>query len=153
MRTETAFFAAGCFWHPEEIFSKIQGITSTEVGYMGGKVKNPTYAQVCSTGTGHVETTKVVFNPSKIAYKKLLEIFWGMHNPTTKDRQGPDVGSQYNSVIFYTSERQKMEAEESKKERQAMTERKIVTRIRKAPRFWPAEEYHQKYMEKHRFFS
>lgn len=150
-KEEKAFFAAGCFWHPEEIFSKIPGVVSTRVGYMGGKVKNPTYSKVCSTHTGHVETTEVIFNPKEISYEKLLDIFWNIHNPTTKDRQGFDIGSQYNSMIFYKSSSQKKEALKSKEERQKSMDRKIVTQIKKAPKFWPAEEYHQKYMEKHRF--
>lgn len=149
MKTETAIFAAGCFWKPEETFSKIPGVASTRVGYIGGKVKNPTYRQVCSLNTGHVEATEIKFNPDKITYKQLLDIFWKIHNPTTKDRQGVDIGSQYNSVIFYLNSSQKREAGASKKQQQKHTEKKIVTKIRKAPKFYPAEEYHQKYMEKH----
>lgn len=146
---ERAIFAAGCFWHPEDVFSKTPGVVATKVGYIGGKIKNPTYMQVCSLNTGHVEATEVVFNPKKISYKELLDIFWNIHNPTTKDRQGPDIGSQYNSVIFYLNSTQKEEAEASKQEQQKKTRGKIVTQIRKAPRFYEAESYHQKYMEKH----
>lgn len=152
-KTETAIFAAGCFWHPEEIFSKTPGIVSTRVGYIGGKVKNPSYQQVCSLNTGHVEAVKVEFNVKKISYSDLLDIFWKIHNPTTKDRQGPDIGSQYNSVIFYRNPKQKAEAVKSKEEQQKKTDRKIVTEIKKAPTFYEAEEYHQKYVEKHRIFS
>ena len=154
-RTEKAIFAAGCFWHPEEIFDKTSGVISTRVGYTGGKMKNPTYANVCSGATGHVEAVEVAFNPEKISYKELLEVFWNIHDPTTKNRQGPDVGSQYNSAIFYMNEKQRKSALKSKSERQKRTDRKIVTMIKKAPKFWAAEEYHQKYMEKqgHGFFK
>ena len=152
MKTEKAIFAAGCFWHPEETFDKTKGVISTRVGYIGGKVKNPTYKQVCSLDTGHVEATEVVFNPKEISYEELLKIFWKIHNPTTKNRQGLDVGSQNNSVIFYINEKQKTAAEKSKKEQQKSTSRKIVTQIKKAPKFWPAEEYHQKYLEKRKGF-
>lgn len=149
-KTEKATFAAGCFWHPEEVFKKVPGVISTRVGYTGGKMKNPTYHQVCSLDTGHVEATEVTFNPDKISYEKLLDIFWNIHDPTTKDRQGPDVGSQYNSAIFYHSSAQKKAALKSKSERQQAIKRNIVTQIKKAPEFWEAEKYHQKYMEKHK---
>jgi len=149
---EKTIFAAGCFWQPEETFLKTRGVVSTRVGYIGGRVKNPTYANVCSGKTGHVEAVEVTFNPRKIPYEQLLDIFWKIHNPTTKDRQGLDVGSQYNSVIFYMNEKQKALALASKKEKQKKTEKKIVTEVRKAPKFWPAEEYHQKYMEKKKGF-
>jgi peptide-methionine (S)-S-oxide reductase len=150
LTTEKAVFAAGCFWHPEHIFSKIPGVVSTRVGYIGGKVKNPTYQQVCSLDTGHIEATEVVFNSKKISYEELLDVFWNIHDPTTKDRQGIDVGSQYNSAIFYLNKKQKKAAEKSKREQQKRTGRKIVTMIKKAPKFWQAEEYHQKYMEKNK---
>ena len=149
MKTEKATFAAGCFWHIEEIFEKTPGVISTRVGYTGGKMKNPTYANVCSGATGHFESVEVAFNPNKISYEKLLDVFWNIHNPTTKDRQGFDVGSQYNSAIFYHDEKQRRVALKSKAERQKNMERKIVTQIKKAPKFWEAEKYHQKYMEKH----
>ena len=113
MKTKVAIFAAGCFWHPEQVFSKVSGVVSTEVGYIGGNIKNPTYAKVCSGISGHVEATKIVFNSKKISYKDLLEIFWEVHNPTQKDRQGVDVGKQYNSVIFYTDQEQKETAEKA----------------------------------------
>ncbi len=148
MKTEKAIFATGCFWHPEYKFSKISGVTGTKVGYIGGKMPNPTYANVCSGITGHVEATEVAFDPEKISYEKLLEVFWNIHNPTEKDRQGPDVGSQYNSAVFYMNDRQKQAAMESKRERQKGMQRKIVTKIRKFSKFWPAEGYHQKYIEK-----
>lgn len=152
MGTEIATFAAGCFWHIEEVFDKTPGVISIRVGYIGGKKPNPTYANVCSGITGHVEAVEVAFNPAKVSYEKLLGVFWNIHDPTTKDRQGPDVGSQYNSVIFYHSEKQRKAAAESKAERQRSIERKIVTKIKKVSKFWPAEEYHQKYYKKQRFF-
>src|SRR3989304_51627 len=133
-KTEKAIFAAGCFWHPEEIFDKTLGVISTKVGYTGGKKKNPTYANVCSGATGHVEAVEVAFNPEKISYKELLEVFWNIHDPTTKNRQGPDVGSQYNSAIFYMNEKQRKSALKSKSERQKKTDRKIVTMIKKDPK-------------------
>ena len=147
-KVEKAVFAAGCFWHPEEVFAKTPGVINTRVGYIGGETKNPGYANVCSGKTGHVEATEITFNQKKIPYEKLLEVFWKMHNPTTKDRQGFDIGNQYNSVIFYMNEKQKSVAEKSKREKQKKTSRKIITEIRKAPKFWQAEEYHQKYIEK-----
>ncbi|MEK6819787.1 MAG: peptide-methionine (S)-S-oxide reductase MsrA [Nanoarchaeota archaeon] len=148
MKTKTAIFAAGCFWHPEQVFSKVQGVISTEVGYIGGKMENPNYAKVCSGISGHVEATKIIFNPKKISYKDLLEIFWEVHNPTQKDRQGVDIGKQYNSVIFYIDLEQKEIAEKSKEEKQVEFGGKIATEIKKATKFYPAEEYHQKYFEK-----
>ena len=153
-KKEKATFAAGCFWHIEEVFEKVPGVIATRVGYIGGKMKNPTYQQVCSLDTGHVEATEVSFDPEKISYEKLLDVFWNIHDPTTKGRQGPDVGSQYNSVIFYHNEEQKQLASKSKEDRQRKMQRKIVTEIKKAPKFWVAEEYHQRYMEKNkgRFF-
>ncbi|MCH8945349.1 MAG: peptide-methionine (S)-S-oxide reductase MsrA [Nanoarchaeota archaeon] len=148
MEIEVAIFAAGCFWKPEDIFSKTHGVVKTRAGYLGGKTKKPNYQNVCSGETGHVEATEVIFNPKEISYEKLLDIFWEMHNPTTKDRQGVDFGSQYNSVIFYTNDSQKEIAEKSKKEMQVKIGKKIVTQIKKAHEFWEAEEYHQKYIQK-----
>jgi len=150
MKTERATFAAGCFWHIEEVFEGVPGNISTRVGYTGGKMKDPIYANVCSGITGHVESVEVTFNPEKISYEKLLDIFWNIHDPTTKDRQGPDVGSQYNSVIFYHNESQRRAAMKSKAERQKQMNKKIVTHIKKVTKFWQAEEYHQKYMGKHK---
>src|SRR3989304_8301512 len=105
-----ATFAAGCFWHPEEIFAKTPGVVSTRVGYIGGKKPRPTYENVCGGNTGHVEATEVTFDPKKISYEKLFDVFWNIHDPTTKDRQDPDVGSQYNSTIFYHNEKQRKAA-------------------------------------------
>lgn len=150
MKKEIAIFAAGCFWKPEEIFSKTQGVISTKVGYIGGKTKTPTYQKVCSEDTGHVEATEVVFNSEKISYTELLDIFWNIHDPTTKNRQGFDIGGQYNSTIFYTNSGQRAEAFKSKKEHQKKIKRKILTGINKAPKFWEAEEHHQKYIEKNK---
>lgn len=152
MKTEKATFAGGCFWHIEEIFDKFPGVISTRVGYIGGKMKNPAYENVCSGATGHVEATEITFNLEKISYEKLLDVFWNIHDPTTKDRQGPDIGSQYNSAIFYHNQSQKKAALKSKQEKQRHMPGKILTKIRKAGKFWQAEEYHQKYYEKHRFF-
>jgi len=148
MKAEKATFGAGCFWNIEEIFAKTKGIIKTKVGYIGGKTKNPTYEKVCSGKTGHVEAIEVIFDPSKISYDKLLDIFWKIHNPTTKNRQGLDIGTQYNSVIFYYDKKQKEVAEKSKKEIQKKSKKEIVTQIKKASYFWKAEEYHQKYIEK-----
>lgn len=148
-KTETATFAGGCFWHIEDAFDKLPGVKSTRVGYIGGKMPKPTYEQVCSSDTGHVEATEVTFDPKKISYDKLLKIFWDIHDPTTKGRQGVDIGAQYNSTIFYNSLKQKKAADKSKVGRQKVIGKKIVTRIRKTEKFWPAEGYHQKYYEKH----
>ena len=147
-RNEKATFGAGCFWNIEEIFARTKGIIKTKVGYIGGKTKNPTYEKVCSGKTGHVEAVEVIFNKDKISYDELLDIFWKIHNPTTKNRQGLDIGTQYNSVIFYYNKKQKEVAEKSKKEIQKKSKKEIVTQIKKASDFWKAEEYHQKYIEK-----
>ena len=148
MKTEKATFGAGCFWNIEEIFAKTKGVIKTRVGYTGGKVKNPSYEKVCSGKTDHVEAVEVIFYKDKISYENLLNIFWKIHNPTTKNRQGLDIGTQYNSVIFYHNLKQKVLAESSKKEIQKKSDKKIVTKIKKATNFWYAEEYHQKYIEK-----
>ncbi len=149
-RYETASFAAGCFWGVEAAFRELKGVKSTMVGYMGGHTEDPTYGDVCSGTTGHAETVQVKFDPSKISYEKLLETFWNKHDPTTKNRQGPDVGSQYRSIIFYHNEKQKNLAIESKNKLEASGKYKnpIVTEIIPAPTFYPAEDYHQQYLEK-----
>ena len=151
-KTETAIFGMGCFWKPELLFSEIEGILSTKVGYIGGdeeKYPNPTYEQVCSNETGYIESILIEFNPKIISYEEILEIFWKNHNPTTANRQGPDIGTQYKSAIFYNSPNQKKIAEKSKEEIQKKYEdKKVVTEIRKAETFFPAEDYHQKYLEK-----
>jgi len=148
---ETAIFAAGCFWGVEEAFAKTKGVLKTEAGYIGGKTKNPTYEDVKTGRTGHAEAVRVEYDPSQISYEELLNLFWNMHNPTTPNRQGPDVGTQYRSVVFYTNPEQKKEAEKLKTELDKSNRYKdrIVTEIAPAGEFWPAEEYHQKYFEKH----
>lgn len=147
---EKATFGAGCFWHVEEAFRHVKGVISTSVGYMGGIKQNPTYEDVCSDKTGHVEVVQITFNPERISYETLLTIFWNIHDPTTKNRQGPDVGTQYKSVIFYHSPEQKRIAEKSKKniEESKKYKKKIVTEILKATIYYPAEEYHQQYLAK-----
>ena len=146
---EITIFAAGCFWGVQMAFDKFDGVVKTIAGYTGGHFKNPGYEDVCSGKTGHAEAVQVIFNPKQISYEKLLEIFWKIHDPTQINRQGPDVGSQYRSAIFYTNEKQKKLVEESKKQHQKKTKRKIVTEIRKASTFYPAEAYHQKYYLRH----
>ena len=149
---EIAIFAAGCFWSVEETFQTIPGVISTIVGYTGGKRewKHPTYEQVCSGLTDHAEAIKITFDPEKISYRSLLNIFWKSHNPTTRNRQGVDIGTQYRSAIFYTSEDQFRKAVESKKhvENSKIYRSPIVTEILPATQFFPAEEYHQHYIEK-----
>jgi len=145
---ETAYFALGCFWGPEYNFSKIKGVLLTEVGYSGGDARSPTYEEVCSGGTGHVETVKIVFDQKIIGYEELLKEFWKMHNPAQSDGQGPDIGDQYKSAIFYTSEKKKREAEKSKEKEQKKHKDKITTLIIKFKEFWRAEEYHQNYIKK-----
>jgi peptide-methionine (S)-S-oxide reductase len=149
MIEETAIFAAGCFWHVEEVFSKVKGVIKTRVGYTGGITKNPAYEQVSSGKTGHAEAIEVSFNPKEIAYKELLNIFWKVHNPTSLNRQGADVGTNYRSSIFYTNEKQKEIALKSKEEYGKDFSKPIVTEIKKLDIFYPAEEYHQKYIKKH----
>ena len=148
MGTQTAILAGGCFWCLEAVFDDLKGVESVESGYSGGHVPNPTYKQVCSDATGHAEVVEVQFDPLVISYHDLLNVFWSNHNPTTLNRQGPDIGSQYRSSIFYYSPEQKEEAERSKGEAQAHFPRPIVTEIVPAATFWRAEEYHQKYLEK-----
>ena len=147
---EKATFGAGCFWGVEETFRKIDGVTSAAVGYAGGRTENPTYEDVCSHETGHAEVVEIEFDPAKVSYRQLLEVFWSNHNPTTLNRQGPDVGDQYRSVIFYHSPGQRETAEESKAEldKNGRFGRPIVTQIEPAPKFYRAEEYHQCYLEK-----
>lgn len=148
---ETATFAAGCFWGVEEIFRCTKGVVETEAGYTGGHKKNPTYEDVCSDATGHAEAVRVTYDPTAVSYDELLDIFWKNHNPTTRNRQGPDVGPQYRSVIFYHTEEQKKAAERSKEELQKSEKyqgREIVTEIALAGPWYKAEEYHQKYVMK-----
>lgn len=150
MTTEKATFGAGCFWGVEETFRSLKGVVSTAVGYAGGTKDNPTYEDVCADETGHAEVVQVEFDPSQIGFDQLLDVFWSTHNPTTLNRQGPDVGTQYRSVIFYHSPEQKAAAEASKEklEQSERFPRPVVTQIEPAPKFWPAEEYHQRYLAK-----
>jgi len=142
-----ATFAAGCFWHVQQCFSEIPGVKKTIAGYAGGTTENPSYEQVCSGKTGHVEAVELEYDEKKVSYDELLKIFFEMHNPTTKDRQGVDYGSQYNSVIFYHDKEQKQKAENYKAK--LIRDRiKAVTRIVPAKKFYSAEEYHQDYFKK-----
>lgn len=143
-------FGAGCFWGVEETFRNTPGVVETAVGYAGGKTENPTYEDVCSDETGHAEVVQVEFDRAKVSYAELLNVFWSNHDPTTPNRQGPDVGTQYRSVVFYHSPEQKAAAEETKRELEASGRfrRPIVTQIEAAPAFWRAEEYHQRYLAK-----
>ncbi|MDH3488823.1 MAG: peptide-methionine (S)-S-oxide reductase MsrA [Nitrosopumilus sp.] len=145
-----ATFGAGCFWHVEDLLDKTKGVKSTKVGYIGGQLSNPTYEEVCTDKTGHAEAVEVEYDPDEISYKELLDVFWNNHNPTTLNRQGPDIGIQYRSAIFYHDDEQKEIAEKSKQEQSARYEHPIVTEIVPAPLFYKAEEYHQKYFKKHR---
>lgn len=146
----TAFFGAGCFWGVEEAFRTLPGVVETEVGYSGGTTENPTYEDVCTDKTGHAEVVKVTFDPDKISYDELLSKFWKIHDPTTPNRQGPDVGSQYRSVIFFHNPEQESLARalKDKLERLGVYKRPIVTEIVTAGPFYRAEEYHQKYIMK-----
>lgn len=144
-----ATFAAGCFWGVEQVFSQLKGVKSATSGYTGGHLKDPTYEDVCSGRSGHAEAVQVEFDPKVVSYKELLTLFWKIHNPTTKNRQGWDIGSEYRSVIFYHNEEQKKEALKSSILEQKMYERLIVTEIVPATTFYKAEEYHQKFNEKH----
>ncbi len=146
---EKATFGAGCFWHVEAAFQKILGVIQTSVGYMGGPLKNPNYRQVCTDITGHAEVVQIQYDPKKISYEELLEIFWKIHDPTQLNRQGPNIGTQYRSVIFYYTEEQKKKALKSREKHQKKYKNKIVTEINPALEFWRAEDYHQKYFEKH----
>ena len=148
-----ATFGAGCFWHVEDLLSKTKGVTSTAVGYIGGELENPTYEQVCTDQTGHAEAVEVEFNPDEISYEQLLDVFWHNQTPTTLNRQGPDVGNQYRSAIFYHDENQKEIAEKSKESLDSSKSFNdpIVTQIVPAPKFYKAEDYHQKYFKKQGF--
>jgi peptide-methionine (S)-S-oxide reductase len=151
MNNQKAYFAAGCFWGVEEQFAQIPGVIDTKVGYAGGTKENPTYQDVLGHQTGHAESIEVTFDPTKTSYEKLLEVFWRIHNPTTANRQGPDVGNNYRSAVFYVDDSQKKVAEKSKKVLGLAKkyDRPIVTEISPLGKFWPAEEYHQKYFLKH----
>ncbi|MHB1487034.1 MAG: bifunctional methionine sulfoxide reductase B/A protein [Acidimicrobiales bacterium] len=145
---EQATFGAGCFWGVEEAFRTMPGVITTAVGYAGGHSADPTYKQVCSHRTGHAEVVQVTYDPDRITYDDLLDAFWALHDPTTLNRQGPDVGDQYRSVIFFHSPEQRQAAEASKARHQSKLSRPIVTEITPAPTFWQAEDYHQNYLAK-----
>ncbi len=148
---EIATFAAGCFWGVEAAFADVAGVISTRVGYTGGTADNPTYEEVCTGRTGHAEAVEVIYDPALVTFDHLLIRFWSLHDPTTKDRQGPDIGSQYRSAIFTHSEEQQKKATASRErmDRSGRFSRPIVTEILPASHFWPAEEYHQQYFRKH----
>lgn len=145
-----ATFGAGCFWGVEAAYRQIPGVLSTRVGYLGGTMENPTYRDVCSGRTGHAEVVEVTYDPARLTYDDLLTVFWENHDPTTLNRQGPDVGEQYRSAIFYHDDEQKRAAESSKQERERSGKyrRPIVTEITPASAFYEAEDYHQQYLEK-----
>ncbi|OGL29823.1 peptide-methionine (S)-S-oxide reductase [Candidatus Saccharibacteria bacterium RIFCSPHIGHO2_02_FULL_47_12] len=145
---QKAIFAAGCFWGVQYYFDQVPGVLKTAVGYTGGHKENPTYEQVCAHGTGHAEATLVEFNPEKVSYETLVKHFFRLHDPTQLNRQGPDIGDQYRSAIFYFDDNQKKIAEKVKKELQPKFKKPIVTEISKASKFFEAEDYHQKYTEK-----
>ena len=147
---QTATYAAGCFWGVEEAFRQIKGVKSTTVGYTGGTFKNPSYEDVCSDMTGHAEAVQIQYEPKQVSYEQLLEVFWSIHDPTTKNKQGPDIGSQYRSMISYHTSEQEMLTKQSKEniERSGKFRNRIVTEIVPALTFYKAEEYHQQYYEK-----
>jgi peptide-methionine (S)-S-oxide reductase len=150
MKTEKATFGAGCFWGVEVALRQVPGVIDAKVGYSGGTVPNPTYKQVCTDRTGHAEVVEVEYDPAKVSYDKLLEVFWANHDPTQLNRQGPDVGTQYRSAIFVHTPEQEAAAKASKARLEASGRfrRPVVTEITPAATFWPAEEYHQRYLEK-----
>jgi len=147
---KTATFGAGCFWGVEAAFRNVPGVIATEVGYAGGTTRNPRYEDVCTGRTGHAEVVRLHYDPDKVTYKDLLAIFWSIHDPTEKDRQGPDIGTNYRSVIFYHNPEQKQIATQSKEEldRSGRFRKPVITAIVPATVFWRAEEYHQQHHEK-----
>ena len=148
--TKKATFGAGCFWGVEAAFRQVEGVTKTEVGYAGGTLENPTYEDVCSHTTGHAEVVEVTYDPERVSYEQLLDVFWRKHDPTQLNRQGWDIGDQYRSVIFFHDEEQRAAAERSKAALEAsrLHRKPIVTLIEPAQTFYPAEDYHQQYLEK-----
>lgn len=148
MKIEKAIFAAGCFWGVQDYFDQIPGVVNTRVGYTSGHTKNPTYEEVCSHTTGHAEAVEVEFDPEKISYETLVKQFFRMHDPTQLNRQGPDIGDSYRSAIFYFDTQQKQTAEKIKKSIQSNFDKPIVSEITKASKFYPAEDYHQKFVKK-----
>jgi peptide-methionine (S)-S-oxide reductase len=150
MKTEKAIFAAGCFWGIQAAFDQVKGVVKTTAGYTGGTTEKPAYEDVCSGETGHAEAVLVEFDPKTVNFEQLLDLFWDIHDPTQFNRQGPDVGTQYRSAIFYYNDKQKETAEKSLKKHQYKTKKKISTQIVHAGEFYPAEDYHQKYYKKHK---
>jgi peptide-methionine (S)-S-oxide reductase len=148
MTNETAIFAAGCFWGVEYVFRRVPGVQDVEVGYTGGITSHPTYQEVCDHATGHAEAVRVRFDPGRVSFDQLLDVFWAMHDPTQVNRQGPDVGDQYRSAVFTQSAEQQAQAEASKGRAQGRFSRPIATQIVPAGTFYPAEDYHQAYYEK-----
>jgi peptide-methionine (S)-S-oxide reductase len=150
MTTAKATFAAGCFWGVEEEFRNIHGVIATTVGYTGGHLQKPTYQDVCSDKTGHAEAVLVEYDPAVVSYEKILDVFWKIHDPTQLNKQGPDLGSQYRSVIYFHSPEQEKAALQAKEklQRSGQYKSKIMTAIQPAAEFWPAEEYHQNYLQK-----
>jgi len=148
MPTETTIFGAGCFWGVEWVFAQVPGVIEAVSGYSGGITPDPTYREVCSHTTGHAEVVRVTFDPTVVSFDQLLEVFWAMHDPTQRDRQGPDVGDQYRSAIFTIDDEQQRAAEASRERAQAGFSRPIATEIRRAGEFYPAEGYHQQYYAK-----
>jgi peptide-methionine (S)-S-oxide reductase len=149
--TEKAIFAAGCFWGVEAAFRQVEGVREVTSGYSGGHTERPSYREVCTDSTGHAEVVEVEFDPAAVSYDRLLEVLWQIHDPTQVNRQGPDVGTQYRSAIFYLTPEQEQAAKESRELAQEGRPRPVATEITRASTFWPAEEYHQRYFEKHGF--
>jgi methionine-S-sulfoxide reductase len=147
-KMEKAILAGGCFWGVEALFQELDGVVDTTVGYTGGHTLNPTYRDICGHGTGHAEAVEVIYDPGKVSYEDILVYFWRLHDPTTMNRQGPDIGDQYRSAIFYLSPEQQAAAEKVKPEAQKRWKKPIVTEIVPAATFYPAEEYHQDYIRK-----
>lgn len=148
MTTELATFGMGCFWGPDALFEKVPGVLKTRVGYAGGSMDHPEYDDVCSGETGHAEVVQITFDPALVSYAQLLDLFWHNHNPLTRDRQGPDYGNQYRSVIFYHSKEQKQLAEKTKQAIERILQQPVVTEIVPAGIVWSAEDYHQRYFAK-----
>jgi peptide-methionine (S)-S-oxide reductase len=148
--TEKVSFGAGCFWQVEAAFREVEGVIDTAVGYEGGNLPNPTYEQVCTGATGHAEVCQVTYDPERVSFGELLQIYWKVHDPTQMNRQGPDIGTQYRSVIFFHSDEQRIEAETSKEAEQQRHRKPIVTTIEPATGFYMAEDYHQCYLESRR---
>jgi len=150
---ETATFAAGCFWQVEVEFRNTEGVTDAVVGYMGGSTEHPSYEDVCTGATGHAEVCQVTFDPDEVSYEQLLDVFWGLHDPTQLNRQGVDVGSQYRSAVFFHTDEQEQQVIASRERAQADHRKPIVTEIEPASTFWRAEDYHQQYFDKRGILS